>query len=144
MSNPYQATGVPTRLVSNFLIASIAFLFVFSTAALCSLIAPGVAYFIAKAPTYFTMAILRISLATCIPFGIAVGFIAARFATRKTSVLSVLMFLSVFAVIVPLAYSPRTAGPMIDYTTIAFGCTVLSALVIGGLLRRWHRVSVVS
>lgn len=137
MSNPYQATASSIGRTRHLHVATAAFLSVLSVAALCSLIAPAVAYFIASLPADMYLAILGISLSTCIPFGLAAGFIAARFAARKTGVLSVLMLLSVYFVIVPLAYLPQTAGPILDYTALAFGFTIFAALFIGIVLRRW-------
>ena len=91
MLNSYQPSGPTVRRASNLLVAAIAFLSVLSVAVLCGLIAPAVAYFIARLPPDMNLAILRVSLSACIPFGLAAAFVAAKFATRETGVLSVLM-----------------------------------------------------
>lgn len=136
MANPYEPALVGDSRRSILPAAAIAFATVFGISVLSGLFAPFIAHFVANAPQDFTMMVFRLSLGFVLPFGFVVAVVAALYATRKTELSRVLLFLCIYAVMVPLMLNRHTSGRLTDYTAIAYGITIASAVCVGCVLRR--------
>jgi hypothetical protein len=119
----------------QFVVGLLAMAFVLAVAAFAGSIAPTVAH-LAGAPREFTVALMRVSMSVCIPFGMLLAYLASRYARRKATVASILWLFSAFLVVIPLGLFPSTRGPLIEYTGVALLLIILSAMCSGLVLRR--------
>lgn len=139
--NPYDSSNTSCRRAEpgawhGLVVGTTAFVAVLAVAALAGSVGPTVAH-IAGAPREFTMSILQVSMAACLPFGVALAYFAYRCARRQIAVVRLCWFFLVLLVIIPLVMHPTTAGPLVEYTGAAMVVTIVAALIAGGTLRRF-------
>jgi hypothetical protein len=135
--NPYKA---PTAAHDDsappgWLKASLAFMIVLTVAIIAGGIAPTVAH-LAGAPTAFTTELLRISMLSCVPFGLAVAYSTGRCVRHRLRISQLCWFFAVLLIVLPLAAYSKTAGPLVGYTGFAILLTVVAGLVVAALMRR--------
>jgi hypothetical protein len=136
--NPYVAPLAPAgqsmKCWRQLVVGSLAIVCVLAVAIVAGSIAPTIAS-LAGAPSEFTTALMRASLSVCIPFGLLVAYFTSRYACRRTSIASILWFLSALLIVIALELLPRTRGPLVEYTGFALVLIILSAVCIGLALR---------